>query len=181
MAAQNEVELNQTVKGLTLLAQSALAQGTADAYETLEQQVNRFESALREIQQTRMASQAREVIARLKSRDPLSPEDQAAIRDLIVGDAAQYVKQENNLNDWLGELQRLSQEMERLARSTEDASIGSLRGVVKDTVRLLPNIRSYMEEKGRVDKFNAAFASLDNDNRKLLIQLLEEKLSSPTR
>lgn len=174
-------DLTQMVHEFQTFLQSALADKTADSFESLEQRANRFDSFIREMQQVRHANEARAAIRRLEGRDALTDVDRDTIRDLVVGDAAAYLKQENNLKDWLAELQRLGQRVQELSSRADDESVRELRGVVKDAVRLLPNIRSYMEEKQRLDRFNAAIANLDADNRRLLADLLREMMSSTTR
>lgn len=179
--AQDANSLTQAVEDLKVLTNSALSGGTAEKYETLEQHVNRLDSALREIEQAQLRGQVEQAIRALSSGQALSPEQQDAVRAIIVGDAESYLKMENNCKEWQAELKRLQGEMERLARSPNADAVQELRGVVKDAVRLLPNIRSHAEEKDRLNRFNAAFANLDEGNRGLLVTLLREKLSSTTR
>ncbi len=175
------VSFVEAVEDLKTLTKSALSGGTPEGYETLEQHVNRFESALRELEQSQLSGQVEKAVKSLSAGRALPPEEQAAVRAIIVGDAESYLKMENNFKEWLAELQRLQGEMERLASSPNPDAVQQLRGVVKDAVRLLPNIRSYAEEKDRLDRFNAAFGNLDDGNRELLVQLLRERLSSTTR
>lgn len=181
MIATEVNELSQVVEGLEALMREAVSQSSAEGFATLEQQVARFDSTLRELQQVHLRNHTKAVIARLRKREPVSAEDEAVIRAMIVGDAEYYLKHENNLQDWLAELKRLTGEMQRLSRGVSDRTLGDLRGVVKDAVRLIPNIRAYMEEKARLDQFNDALRRLDNGNRALLIDLLREQLDSPTR
>lgn len=181
MADQGSDSCVQAVEDLKVLMKSALSGGTAEDYETLEQHVNRLESALRELEQSQLSAPVEQAIKSLSAGRALSPEEQAAVRAIIVGDAESYLKMENNFKEWQAELQRLQSEMERLARSPNADAIHELRGVVKDAARLMPNIRSYAEEKDRLNRFNAAFAQLDDGNRELLVTLLREKLSSSTR
>lgn len=179
--AQDAGSFTQAVEDLKVLTKSALSGGTAEKYETLEQHINRLDSALREFEQSQLKGDVDKAIRALAAGRPLSREEQAAVRAIIVGDAEAYLKMENNFKEWQTELKRLEGEMERLARSPNLDAVQELRGVVKDAVRLLPIIRSYAEEKDRLDRFNTAFAHLDDDNRELLVTLLREKLSSTTR
>jgi hypothetical protein len=133
------------------------------------------------VEQSQLSGPVDEAIKSLSAGRALSPNAQAAVRAIIVGDAESYLEMENNFKDWIAELQRLEGEMHRLAQSPSPQTVAQLRGVAKDAVRLLPNIRSYAEEKDRLDRFNAALANLDEANRELLVQLLREKLESPTR
>ncbi len=177
----NASNLVETVEDLKTLMKSAISAGTPEGYETFEQHINRFESALRELEQAQSKGDVEKAVKSLSSGRALSPEEQAVVREMIVGDAESYLRMENNFKDWQAELQRLQGEMTRLARSSNPDAVRELRGVVKDAVRLMPNIRSYAEEKRRIEQFDTAFAHLDDGNRELLVQLLREKLSSPTR
>jgi hypothetical protein len=174
-------ELANVVNGLKSLVNKAIASDSAESFETLSQQFGRLESSLRERHQLELRERSKAAIARLQKKSPLSGEDEAVIRALVVGDAEFYLKNENNLKDWLNELERLGGEMQRLAGDASEAGLANLRGVVKDAVRLVPNIRNYMEEKARLDRFNHALANLDDDNRELLVKLLREMQESPTR
>lgn len=178
---QDASNLVETVDDLHTLMKSAISAGTPEGYETLEQHVNRFESALRELEQSQSKVEVEKAVKSLSSGRALSAGEQAVVREMIVGDAESYLRMENNFKDWQAELQRLQGEMARLARSPNPGAVRELRGVVKDAVRLMPNIRSHAEEKRRIGQFDAAFAQLDDGNRELLVQLLREKLSSPTR
>lgn len=174
-------DLTVMVGELESFVRSALSTRTAESFEMLERQVNRFDSSIREVQQARRATEARAAIGRLEGHEPLTEADRESIRTLVVGDAEAYIKHKNNLNDWLAELERLSTEMQAMAGRGDDEVIEDLRGVVKDAVRLLPNIRSYMEEKERLDHFNAALDKLDNSDRQLLAEVLRGMLAGSTR
>ncbi len=181
MKPTNMNDLASRVQDLATLVSSAVRLKTVESFETLERQVNHFETFVRELQQARCADDARAAIRHLESNQALTDADRQTIRALVIGDAEQYIKQESNLNEWLTELQRLTDRMSDVAGSDSQDAIDEMRGIVKDAVRLLPNIRSYMEEKDRLDRFNAAFATLDDDNRRLLVDILREKLASATR
>jgi hypothetical protein len=174
-------DVKEMVEGLAALVQAALREKTPESFETLEQQAGRFEGFIREVQQAQTSADAKKAVHRLQKGEPLSAEEQATLRALVVGDAEYYLRHENNLADWLAELERLTGEIQRLSGSEDEESLANLRGVVRDAVRLLPSIRAYMEEKRRLERFNSAMARLDADNRSLLVQLIKEMLESPTR
>ena len=67
------------------------------------------------------------------------------------------------------------------ANMTDRNTIGDLRGVLKDAIRLVPDIRNYLEERQRVEKFEQALNSLDGPSRDMLARLIKEQLSSPKR
>jgi len=181
MGPTGKRDLSEIVESLSALVRSAALDRSPEAFESVEQQISRFEAMVREVQQARCSAETKRAIRNLQQGQPLAPEELEAIRMMVVGDAEFYLKHENNLNEWLAELDRLMAEVRRLAATGEDRALAELRGVLRDAVRLLPNIRSYMEEKRRLDRFNTAFASLDPANRRLLVELLQEMLDSPRR
>lgn len=168
-------------EGICLLIEDAMRRPSAASFEGLEQQVGRLEIEVREMQQALVADDARRALTALKSGKDLTPDQRAVLRALVVGDAESYLHMENNLNEWLTELQRLAGEMHRLAGATSARALGELRGVVRDAVRLLPSIRAYMDEKCRLDRFDSALDNLDDANRQLLVHVVNEMLGSPTR
>ena len=60
-------------------------------------------------------------------------------------------------------------------------SIGDLRGVLIDAIRLVPDIRNYLEERQRVEKLDRALESLDDASREMLTRLMKEQLRSAKR
>jgi len=55
------------------------------------------------------------------------------------------------------------------------------RGVLKDAIRLVPDIRNYLEERRRVEKFEVALHTFDATSRNALARLLTEQLGSDSR
>lgn len=174
-------ELTMAAGDLVAAADVAARQSSPEAFETLEQRINRFATSLREMQQAQLRPQVKSAIKNLESGRPLSPEEASAVRALVIGDAERYIALENDGSAWMTELNRLIAEITRLADTADADAIANLRGVLKDAVRLVPTMRAHAEEKRRVEQFERAFARLDDANRALLIQILREMLDSPTR
>lgn len=181
MTTLTQTDLPALADDLQATAQNAIQDPTPEAFSLLEHQINRFESQVRELQQSIWAPKARAAIRKLQTGKPIDAEAVATIRALVVSDAEHYLKHENNLDDWLEELQRLISTIAELSQLSDESSLADLRGVVRDAVRLVPNIRAYTDERRRLTRFDAALAHLDDDNRRLLAQLLIEKLDSPHR
>lgn len=174
-------ELTMAAGDLAAAADVAAKQASPEAFETLEQRINRFATSIRELQQAQLKPQVKSAIKNLESGRPLAADEASAVRALIVGDAERYIALENDCPAWMTELQRLMGEITRLADSADNETLATLRGVVKDAVRLVPTMRAHAEERRRVEQFERAFARLDDANRALLIQLLREMLDSPNR
>lgn len=173
--------LASVINGLKALTREAISTRLPEHFETLEQQICRFEATVREMQQSMLSERSKSALKNLRAGRALSEEEKSVLQSIVVGDAESYLRVENNLQDWINELQRLIGEMERLARCEDEATMSQLRGISKDAVRLMPSLRAYMEEKDRLDRFNHAMANLDEPNRQILAQVVSEMLSSPRR
>lgn len=181
MPNPSNTELAAAAGQLAAAAHAAVKQASPEAFETLEQRINRFATALREHQQDQLKPQVKSAIKNLESGRPLPAEEASAVRALVVGDAERYIALENDCSAWMTELQRLMTQITQLADNTDNEAIATLRGVVKDAVRLVPTMRAHAEEKRRVEQFERAFARLDDANRALLVQLLREMIDGPNR
>ena len=159
----------------------ALENQTVEDFIDIERQLGDIEATLRELQQSMWAREAKQTIRRLEKNEPLTPVDRDLIRTFIVSDAEHYLAQENNHRDWLGEFRRLLGEMSRRVNTVDRDSIGALRGVVKDAVRLVPDIRNYLEEQRRVERFDLTQGDLDPQTRGMLARILKEQLTNPSR
>lgn len=177
----HNASLSEEASLLSKTAANALNDGSPEAYETLEQCANHFASMLREVQQTDLKPKVKAAIRNLQSGRELTPEETAAIRALIVGDAEHYLALENNFDDWAAELERITSEIAKTAESADEQNLANLRGMLKDATRLVPTMRAYAEEKRRVEHFDRAIHALDSANRDVLLQVLREMLDSPNR
>lgn len=174
-------QLNDTIHDLREAADSALASGTADDFATFERFVNEVEAYARELQQSMWGDEARAAIKHLQSGDTLTPDDRDVIRAFMISDAQAYLENENDFNNWITELKRLVGDVESRANNIDRDSIADFRGVLKDTIRLVPDIRNYYAEKLRVEKFEEALLTLDATSRKMLAQVMTEQLRSTNR
>ena len=95
--------------------------------------------------------------------------------------AEAYLEHENDFNNWINELKRLIADIETRANNVDRDSIADFRGVLKDAVRLVPDIRNFYAEKLRVEKFEEALLSLDPSSRKMLAQVMTEQIRSTNR
>ena len=174
-------QLVETVQGLKEAATSALAHGSADDFEAFERYLNEVDAFVRETQQSLWANEAKATVRRLEKGDPLNQQDHDMIRAFLISDAQSYLAHENSYNDWLNELKRLVDDLCKRVNTVDRETIADLRGVLKDAIRLVPDIRNYLDEKRRVEKFEQALGSLDKSSRDMLVRVLREQLRSHTR
>jgi len=181
MAIADTDQLVETVQGLKEAAKSALANESAGDFEAFERYLNEVDAFVRETQQSLWADEARATLRRLEKGDPLNNQDSELIRAFLVSDAQGYLAHENNYNDWIKELKRLVDDVCKRANTVGRETIADLRGVLKDAIRLVPDIRNYLDEKQRVEKFEQALGTLDKSSREMLVRLLREQLRSTAR
>lgn len=174
-------KLAECIEALKEAGHFALDHPTVEDFIDLERQLTTTEAMIREFQQGMWATEVKATIKRLEKNQPLTEADRDVIRTFIVSDAEHYLAQENNFHDWLREFRRLLDELARRAHMVDRGTIGELRGVMKDAVRLVPDIRNYLEEQRRVDRFDLAQADLDTQSRTMLARILKEQITSSSR
>lgn len=181
MATVATDQLTDMMQELKSAAESALAGQNAKEFSEFESFVNQVDALVRETQQAMWGGEAKAVIKKLERGDALADSDREIIRTFLVSDAEHYLAKENNFGDWQHELKRLVADLSKRANTVDKHSIAEMRGVVKDAVRLVPDIRNYFDERERVKKFDSALKSLDQPSRDMLAKLLREQLTSPKR
>lgn len=181
MPAAGTDQLTEAIQQLKEAADHAINNQFADEFESFERYLNEVDVYVRETQQAMWADPAKHTIRRIEGGEPLGPEDQEVLRTFLISDAEHYVALENNYNDWIRELKRLVDDICTRANTVDQHSIADLRGVLKDAVRLVPDIRNFLDEKRRIQKFNEAMGTLDPTSRKMLAKLLRDQLTSPNR
>jgi len=174
-------QLCESIISLKESAQSAIANESVEEFAGFERYLNEVEAYVRELQQSEWATEAKAAIRRLEKGEPLSEVDRDVIRAFIVSDAQAYLRHENNFNDWIKELNRLLAELDKRSNRLDRESLVDLRGILKDAIRLVPDIHNYLAEKRRVEKFEQAMSMLDQTSRQILERLLNEQLRSAKR
>jgi len=174
-------QLTETVHSLKDSAEGAIKQQALEQFEALETYICEIETYVREVQQGLWANEARATIAKLEKGEQLDACDLDLLRVFLVSDAERYLVVENNYADWIAELRRLMDDLVRRAETVDRHTIADLRGVLKDAMRLVPDIRNFLDEKQRVAKFENALNNLDAASRKMLVKLLSEQLASSKR
>ena len=174
-------EMTEIVDGLKRAANDALHRESPDDFSFVEQQLNLLDARIREVQQSMWASEATTAANHLENGDPLTDADLAVIRAFLISDAERYVQHENNFNDWVNELNRLMDDVSRRLDGMNRDSIADVRGVMKDAVRLMPDIRNYLDEKRRIAQFETALQALDKTSREMMARILREQLANARR
>jgi len=179
MSSAATLDLATAVEALSELSERALQDQCVEDFELVERRLNELDATVRELHQSLWASEIKAAIRHLESGQPLTPEDHEVIRTFLVSDAEHYLAQENNFADWVHELRRLLGEITSRLRTVDRNSAGELRGVLKDAVRLAPDIRNYLDDRRRLELFNAGLKEPDSSTCATLARLLRDQLVNP--
>lgn len=157
----------------------SLDRDTGEAYSRLSTFFEELNGVVRERIQELTAEEIKAVIKKLEKDEALSNEDKEKIRLWIVGDAEYYTQLENNYDDWKKELDRLVREIEKLNVQEPDVpTLFSLQALLRDGSRVLADIFYFKEQQDRLKKFLDSTKEIDPEERRLLIQILQQKLDS---
>ena len=151
-------------------------------FENLKVVLRKKRTETRERIQEANADPIAEIIYRLKSNEPLREDDIRILRLWIVGDADSYLREENNFQDWLTELERL----EGILKGYEDRDLSPdelfrLQGILEDTMRVSDDIENFVRKKQRIEQFEASMKEDTPEGRQFLAKVLASRaLSSKT-
>jgi hypothetical protein len=179
MATTQEV-LSQIDQALEV-ARQAFETGSSGGYQAVITHLSQLDAQAREAVQTRLNDHLWPVVAKLENGDSLAAAEQDMLQTLLVGDAKYYVKHEAHLETWQGEVERLAEEIRRLqAGGLNDLdSLMRLQALCRETMRILPDLAFYYEEKERARRFDEAMrGAIDRDTRRTLANLIKEMLAS---
>ena len=139
-----------------------------------------FEGALREHIQGITKSEIVQIIGKLRSNARLDKHELDYIKLWIVGDADYYLRLENNYNDWVQELKRLIDEINKIdVKQSDFIAASKLRALLLDGIRVIGDIMFFLQQKERVKNFTESTQEIDPEERELLIRLIEGKIASP--
>ncbi len=175
--------LSEAFSGVETLGRSALGRMTVDEFTTFERALSQLDIYLRELVQAHCADAAMVALDHIENGDALTEADRNVIHQLLVADAKAYLDVENNFRDWVDELRRLLADMDARSRAANPSvdQMQEFRGLTRDAIRLVPNIRNYLDEQTRVDKFDASMESMDSQARQTLARLIRDQINRPDR
>ena len=149
------------------------------SYSKLSIIASDMEQLLREHVQDETLSEITKIIRKLSSGDELSPQEVAFVRLWLVSDAESYLRHENNYRDWLQEIGRLYHEILGFKNINLDVERSlQVRSLLLDLMRTLGSINFFLQQKERVVRFEESIKQLDDDERRLIIDLLKSKMKS---
>jgi len=173
------VDLNELNARIERSFNAATKAGDSSSYGRLTAIFSDAETQLREDIQEITKDEISRIIQRLETGKEIGADDLKFIELWIVGDAGYYIKLENNFNDWISELARITAEISRIKESKPDfETVSHLRALIEDGKRVICDIIFYLEKKERIANFKESTLEIDREERGLLIKLLKNKLIS---
>lgn len=134
---------------------------------------------LREAVQGQTRDEMTAIIKDLENGAELSPDALDLIRTWMVSDAEFYVQMENDFANWVAEVRRIFGRIEELGSgSMNPMSMGQISGSIRDALRVIADINFFRREEQRIQRFEQATQTLDSDDRKMLADLLRDKMMS---
>ena len=179
MATAQDVatQINQTVT----TANQAVDAATEESYEALGNDIQQLEAAAREAFQAKLAELFWPVLTKLEEGEALTAAEQDMLEMMVVGEAKYYVKSENDVENWTGEVKRLLEAIEDLAAAGLDDidALMRVRALCREAQRVVPDLAFYYREQNRIKKFETATAgAIDVEARRLLANLIKDMMSS---
>jgi hypothetical protein len=167
-----------------MLAKLERARDTEDPsmYGVAQNALDQVRSELRESVQALTRKRMGEVIAKLRQGDVIGSEDMQLIRIWIVGDADAYLREENNVEDWKNELERLNGEIRRLRSApVEVDTLEELRALLTDAHGVTRSLEQYLSDRERVRHFEESTRGpLDWSAQNTLADILTRSYQSST-
>jgi hypothetical protein len=119
------------------------------------------------------------LVGKLRAGDPLSPEEMAKVRLLIVGDADYYLKYDEEFGRCKSELAKIVAEIETLKKGELSAdALMHLSVLCQEADSLLVPTRHYLDARDRVRRFEESTKTgLDRDSARTLATIIEDMVA----
>jgi hypothetical protein len=164
------------------IAELCFSSDSADQCDTLDQIIHDIDSLARESVQAQLTDELLRIAAKLEAGSRPTEEEERLIEIVIIGAGAEYIATENNVADWKAEIRRLIEEL-RL-RATDQPDLDALlrvRALCRDAIGVLPDLRHWMEESGRVRRFRESAGGNDPERGPVLAGFIRSALASKRR
>lgn len=125
---------------------------TIESYSQLAARLQELDSLAARSLRSHVASQP--ILAKLQQGASLTPDELQVLRLLIVGDADQYLKYDDDFEDAKTELKKILDEIQALASLDSNLdSLMHLRVLCREAASSLGPVLYYLEQKERVHNF----------------------------
>lgn len=173
-------EMKGGLEALVPLLERGLERTDLESFHKARSMVGKMRNTARELWQEQMRPKVAELISSLKKNRPLSEEEMKLLRNWMVGDAEHYARLENNFNDWIEEVRRLS----GIFSSFKDSQLGEgdlrkIQAHLLDLHSTLDDVIRYLEIKERISRFERSAAEgIDKESAKSLVEIINSMLES---
>jgi CHASE3 domain sensor protein len=141
----------QMSEALSTATQCSSAE-TVENYGHLAAQLQELETMAARALRSHMAAQP--ILAKLQQGASLTPDELNTLRSLIVGDADQYLKYDDDFEEAKTELGKILDEIRALASPDSNLeSLMHLRVLCREAASALGPVMHYLEQKERVHNF----------------------------
>jgi hypothetical protein len=153
------------------------ANDSIECYSLLQEQLGELDVAAKRSLRTDVAYQP--LVAKLEQGAPLTEADLSTLRSLIVGEADQYLKYDDEFNRTKAELGRILDQVRELgSRDLDPETLMHLRVLCKEASGALAPAMHYLEQKDRVQKFEEHTRSpLSREASHVLAGIIKEDLA----
>ena len=177
--AQLREHIKKQVDGLSRLAFGIDLDIDEGRLHQISLELAKLDDELREAIQSETSATMAEIIEKLGNDDEISSDEMALIRLWMVSDAEFYVQLENDLKNWISEINRLFSHMHDINQEEIDQeAMGRISGSIRDALRVIADVIYFRQEEQRIQRFERATHTLYSEDKLHLAQLLRQKLRS---
>lgn len=146
----------------------------------LSRKLATLDDDLREGIQLATADDMVAIIVKLDGDKEITRGDLELIRLWMLSDAEYYIQLENDLPNWIAELQRLFGNLkDHSAQELSADAMGKASGAVRDALRVIADVEFFRDQEQRIKRFEAATETITTEDKQHLSRLLKQKLRSP--
>jgi hypothetical protein len=162
-------------EALNAAAQCSAAE-TVESYSALSEQLWELNSLLRQWLQSHIGYEP--LLAKLQTGTTLTADELKTLRSLIVGDADQYLKYDDDFERSKSDLIRILDQIRRLQSSDLDLeTLMHLRVLCREASNALAPAMHYLEQKERVQRFEEHTRDpVDRDAGRVLAGIIKHML-----
>ena len=172
-----DAKINEVLEGAALTFRDE----NESRYEEFQSQINNLEGVAREAFQTKLDDMYWPILAKLEEGQPLTAAEHNILELLMVGEAKYYLRSEQDVELWRGEIKRQLEELKKQQALGLDEidSLMRIRAVCREALRVLPDMAYYFREQERVRRFDEMTQNaIDVETRRSLANLIKEMMGS---
>jgi Rad3-related DNA helicase len=153
--------------------------------ERLEIALDEVGDAAREGLQDRFRPRFESLARRIEEGQELDEADRGMLRLLFTGAGTVYLREEDDVGAWRDEIRRLADRIDEAATGLDSGADAGpylrLQAAITEARRVAPDLRYFLEEGRRVERFLSSTERLTPEDRPYLARLIRDLLASPNR